>query len=219
MDEKTFLKQYDSSKYEKPSVTADLVILSVEDPVPENWESPADADLKVLLIKRGRHPFQGFYALPGGFANSGESLEEAAARELMEETGVTVPFLTQVGTYSRPGRDPRGWMITTAFRSFVPSGSIRPKAADDAREATWFSVCLSSEKEDKTEKPEETKSCEEKKLWRLSLIGGGKTLELVARESRIYGKYGTKQTVTLLESKDMAFDHGQILLEALLRKV
>ena len=51
------------------------------------------------------------------------------------------------------------------------------------------------------------------------MIGEGKTLELVARESRIYGKYGTKQTVTLLESKDLAFDHGQILLEALLRKV
>ena len=215
MDEKTFLKQYDSSKYEKPSVTADLVIFSVRGSVREAWENPQKAELKALLIQRGRHPFQGFLALPGGFANSKESLEEAAARELKEETGVEAPYLEPVGTYSRPGRDPRGWVITTAFRSFLPEGSVEPKAADDARKAGWFLAKLSLEKEDKRETSAETRV---EKLWKLTLIKEEEQTEILTRERFFIGEGGRSRELTLLDNGKMAFDHGLILTEAMLKK-
>lgn len=230
MDEKTFLKKYDSSKYEKPSVTADLVIFSVEGDIAAAQKRPWQAAqacasqgtlaesvprMQVLLIKRGKHPFQGFWAFPGGFANSGESLEEAAARELKEETGAVVPCLEQVGTFSTPGRDPRGWMITAAFRAFVQAGSVKPAAADDAREAVWFSLSLSLEREDKTEAAAETKT---EKDWKLLLIREEVQLTVRYRERLFAGPYGRKRETVLLENGGLAFDHGQILMEALLQK-
>ena len=215
MDEKTFLKNYDSSKYEKPSVTADLVIFSTKGSLSEAWEYPEKANLKVLLIKRGRHPFQGRLALPGGFANSGESLEEAARRELKEETGVEVSGLEQIGTFSRPGRDPRGWMITTAFRSFVSEDMVKPKAGDDAREAGWFAVKLTLEKEERPEEKEEEILA---RTWSLELEKEGFQTRIKAKEIRRKGTYGKIRRLEMMETGDLAFDHGEILLEGLLKK-
>ncbi|MFD7667767.1 NUDIX domain-containing protein [Streptomyces sp. NPDC059788] len=93
----------------------------------------------VLLIKRKWDPYAGCWALPGGHQDPGEASDVAAARELREETGVTVPAaaLRQVGRYDAPGRDPRGQYITHAFTATLPSPA-RPTAADDAVEARWW---------------------------------------------------------------------------------
>jgi 8-oxo-dGTP diphosphatase len=93
-------------------------------------------DLAILLIQRKGPPFKGAWALPGGFVNEDEGLERAAARELMEETGITGVPLEQLGAFGEPGRDPRGHVVTVAFYSFVVADT-QPVAAGDAAAAAW----------------------------------------------------------------------------------
>ena len=94
-----------------------------------------DAKGRVLLIRRGNPPFKGKYALPGGFVDIGETVEDACRRELMEETGVKVGRLTLLGVYSDPKRDPRGHTCSVAFLARVRSAV--PRAGDDAAAAEW----------------------------------------------------------------------------------
>lgn len=130
LTESEYLKNYNPDKWKKPSVTADICIITDE------------AERKILLIRRGNHPFLGKWALPGGFSEEGERIEETAARELMEETSISMDAksLDLVGVYSKPGRDPRGWTITAAYRAVVDPAKVRPIAADDADDAKWFTI-------------------------------------------------------------------------------
>src|SRR5690242_20140829 len=96
--------------YPRPAVTVDIVVLQ--------WQQD---QLCVLLIQRGKDPFAGRWALPGGFVDIDEPLEDAAGRELREETGVTDVSLREVGTASKPGRDPRGRTISVVYRAIVPT--------------------------------------------------------------------------------------------------
>ena len=96
---------YDAGKFPSFAVTVDIVILTM-----------ADGVLHVLLVRRGDEPFKGMWAIPGGFKRPDETLDEAARRELSEETGVDVPsLLTQFGAYGDPGRDPRMNVVTVAY--------------------------------------------------------------------------------------------------------
>lgn len=95
--------------------------------------------LHVLLIRRGVKPFEGKYAIPGGFVLENESLEQAAARELREETGVAEVFLEQLYTFGDTGRDPRGRVVTVAYYALVPDAA-EVRGGSDAREAGWFPV-------------------------------------------------------------------------------
>lgn len=98
----------------------------------------ADKD-KVLLVKRGNDPFQGKWALPGGFLKDEEPLVKGAARELQEETGLKMDKLQQLKAFGGPGRDPRGRIISIAFFGEVTSEE-KVKGADDAAEADWFDL-------------------------------------------------------------------------------
>ena len=95
--------------------------------------------LHVLLIERGWDPFKGLLALPGGHVDAGEETEDAAHRELFEETGLRVGPLIQVGAFTHPGRDPRGRYVTVAFAGRMPH-RIEPTAGDDAASARWVLV-------------------------------------------------------------------------------
>ena len=94
-----------------------------------------DREGRLLLIKRKGPPFKGHYALPGGFVEHGETVEEAARRELREETGIAARSQQLVGIYSQPGRDPRGHVVSIAF--LMKTRSATPKAADDAAAAEF----------------------------------------------------------------------------------
>lgn len=112
--------------YPRPAVTVDCVILRM-----------IRNERNILLIKRDREPFKGCWALPGGFIEMNETLEESAARELQEETGLHGIGLHQSGAYGDPLRDPRGRTITIAYYGFDNSNQ-EPKAGDDANEVKWF---------------------------------------------------------------------------------
>lgn len=128
LTEAEFLNRYAKKTYPKPSLTADIVVFAMD-----------KQGLNVLLVKRSGHPYIHQWALPGGFAMPAESLEAAAARELQEETGLTGLPMQLVGVYSQPGRDPRGWVVSAAYRAVAPAGFV-PRAGDDAGDARWFRV-------------------------------------------------------------------------------
>ena len=136
LTEEEFLAQYDADRYPKPSLTADILV----------FRRTREADVfDLLLIRRKGHPYIGCWALPGGFAECGETIEQTAARELEEETGVTGLPMQLVGVYSRPGRDPRGWTVSAAYMALIGVGSIRPEAGDDAAEVCWAQVKIGGE--------------------------------------------------------------------------
>ncbi len=96
---------------------------------------------QILLIKRANNPYQGKYALPGGFVNINEDLESAAARELTEETGLKQINLLQIYTFSAPNRDPRGRVISTAFGAVLDNeGEFSLQPGSDASQAVWVDL-------------------------------------------------------------------------------
>lgn len=115
-------------QYARPALAVDCVVFGL------------DEDLQVLLIQRDIPPFQGRWALPGGFVRMDETLDEAARRELQEETGLTRVYLEQLYTFSGIDRDPRERVVSVAYYALVKLSDHRVKAATDAREAAWFSV-------------------------------------------------------------------------------
>jgi len=119
---------YTPTNAERPAVTVDVVIFSLR-----------DSDLKVLLIRRAAPPFKGKWAIPGGYVHPDEALDEAAQRELEEETGLPDVYLEQLYTFGAPKRDPRGRVITVAYFALV-SDDVTLRAGDDAAEAAWHSV-------------------------------------------------------------------------------
>ncbi|HEX8087366.1 MAG TPA: NUDIX hydrolase [Blastocatellia bacterium] len=115
-------------EHPRPAMTVDIVLFCRE-----------AERIKVLLIKRGRDPFKGRWAFPGGFVDENESLEDAAARELHEETGLENVPLRQVGAFGDPGRDPRGHTVSVVFAALLETRA-EAKAGDDAEDAAWHAV-------------------------------------------------------------------------------
>ena len=116
-------------EYPRGALTVDCVVFGVD-----------DEELKVMLIQRGQAPFEGKWALPGGFVHVDETLEEAARRELDEETGLHKVFLEQLYTFGGVHRDPRERVVSVAYYALVKLTDHRVHAATDARDAAWFGV-------------------------------------------------------------------------------
>lgn len=116
-------------EFPHPAVTVDVVIFTVR-----------EKKLKLLLVKRAGEPYQGKWALPGGFVRLDEDLDAAARRELEEETGVSGVYLEQLYTFGRVDRDPRERVITVAYYALIPSDKLELKAATDAEAVGWFGM-------------------------------------------------------------------------------
>ena len=194
-----YVKAYDDSKFEKPSVTADIVIFEMFDSEENNYRKISEKKLKVLLIQRGMEPFKDCYALPGGFVRPGENICEAAERELQEETNLSCNFLEQFGTYSNPDRDPRRWVITNGFMALISSNHEKIKAGDDASAAKWFDVSF---KEVDGE-------------WLLRLTHEEDVI--CARLKETTSQWDIKRKFKTIESDDIAFDHQLIIADAIMQ--
>ena len=202
LTEQEFLERYRPGDYTRPSVACDMVIFTVMDADAGNYRRLPEKELRVLLIERGGHPFLGCWALPGGFVRPAETVGQAAARELREETGVENVYLEQLGVFSDPGRDPRTWVMSCAHMALIDSGQVRLQAGDDAQNAAWFLVSCAPQQE----KPAR---------FTLKLTSGDTTLCAVV-ECRMTTSAGAEE-YTIIENDGLAFDHAKIIVCALER--
>lgn len=182
LTEREFLSAYDVTKYFRPSVTVDAVLFC-----------PRAHGGKILLIKRGGHPFIGKWAFPGGFVEAEEPCEVAAPRELAEETGIQNVPLAQLVTASKPDRDPRWRNITVVFYALIES-VISAKGSDDAAEARWFDVSAIAEGDKVT----------------VRFVGGDEIFDstLIIKRDTL-GRVDLNNSV-ITEPGGMAFDHAAI---------
>ena len=130
MTEEEYLAQYKPSDYERPSVTVDMLIFTIT----------RNQRLAMILIKRGGHPERGKWAIPGGFVGMDESLEDAAARELKEETDLDHIYLEQLYTFGDVHRDKRTRVISVAYMALVPADTLQYTPGDDAQDACMFEI-------------------------------------------------------------------------------
>src|SRR5215207_11226982 len=122
-------ESYDPTQYDRPSVTVDVVIFTLQ-----------NSELHVLLVKRKNWPFEGRWAIPGGFINMDESLEQAARRELEEETGVRDIYLEQLYTFGSPRRDPRMRVISVAYFAIIRADQQTLRASEESTDVRWYPV-------------------------------------------------------------------------------
>ena len=190
LTEKEFLAAYRPGNWPRPSCTADLAII----------HEAEDRAREILLIKRGGHPSIGKWALPGGFVNPDETVEHAAERELCEETGVSGLRPTLICESSAPGRDPRGWTITSLFGAVVRTRPVT-RAGDDARDARWFGIEY------------ETGDTS----VRFTLTNGDIRMSFTASYEIVDSGFGVSYVITGVDGDGLAFDHAKLIAEAFLR--
>lgn len=212
LTETEFLAQYRPKDYERPSVATDMVIFTVTATEEINYRKLPQKELRVLLIKRGGHPYLGYWALPGGFVRPNETISQAAVRELREETGVENVYLEQLAVFSEPKRDPRTWVMSCAHMALIDSTDIFVKGGDDADSAAWFCVSYQLIKEER----EILKSGFIQK-WRyeLKLTAEKEVLCAVVEHSRTVTDTDWSEEYTLIENNGIAFDHGKIIAYAM----
>ncbi len=208
MNEEEFLKQYNISAYEQPSLTVDLLLMTISEKEVESYRKLPAKSLKVLLIKRKEHPFIGKWALPGGFIRIDEDIETAAYRELQEETNVENVYLEQLYTYGNVGRDPRGRIVSTSYMSLVNVDEIKIKAGTDAVDARWFEVQYNLTKEERviTEN-----GFVDDKYIDITLHNAEVTLNTTIKVSRIVAGKHVSYKRMIISNDDLSFDHALII--------
>ncbi|CAI8904944.1 8-oxo-dGTP diphosphatase [Brevibacillus sp. IT-7CA2] len=212
--EQEYLEAYDVSQFERPSVTVDMLVFTVMDELEENYRKLSPKSLKILLVKRGEHPYIGQWALPGGFVTPGESLEEAARRELRTETNVDDIYLEQLYTWGDAGRDPRTWVISTSYMALVDSSSLQLQAGDDADEAEWYRI------EDRWVKETKTATIDgsiTEKWLELRLVHESEELSATIKITKTVTGRTVRETREIVETNNIAFDHAKIIQYALER--
>ena len=188
-----FLEAYDPYRYKTPSCTTDAVVFS----------------LKILLVKRSNHPTIGFWALPGGFIDLKENLDDTARRELMEETGVEDLALEQIGAYGDYDRDPRARVITTAYMALVDERDVQVKAGDDAADAVWCQISIETVEEI-------SRDTDITRRYLLHFVNQEKELDTTAKVLHILRKGLIREEKFMVEKKGMiAADHAAIIAQAL----
>ncbi|KZE50426.1 ADP-ribose pyrophosphatase [Brevibacillus parabrevis] len=212
--EQEYLRTYDASQFERPSVTVDMLVFTVVDEQEENYRKLSPKSLQILLVKRGEHPFLGQWALPGGFVSPRESLEDAAKRELFTETNIQNIYLEQLYTWGDVGRDPRTRVISTSYMALVDSSALSLQAGDDADEAEWFRL------EDKWLK--ETKTATEngtvtEKWLELRLVNAKEELSATIKITKTIANRIVQERREIVDAGKIAFDHAKLIQYALER--
>ncbi|USG67417.1 NUDIX hydrolase [Brevibacillus ruminantium] len=214
LTEQQFLDEYDVNRYVRPSVSVDMLLFTVTDEERDNYRKLSDKALKILLIKRGVHPYQGEWALPGGFVSADESIDEAAIRVLKKETNVSEVYLEQLYTWGDIGRDPRARVISCSYMALIDCELYHIQAGEDAADAKWFHVQDQwiQKKTTVTEKGWVIEKWVELRIWNDEESATAKL-----KITKTVENGHSREQQEILESHNLAFDHAKMILYALER--
>ncbi len=189
---------YDITKYDRPSVAADIVVFTTRRNEVESYRHLSEQKLSVLLVKRNEEPYDGVMSLPGGFCCREETIEETAGRKLKEKTGISNLPLSLLCNLSKYGRDPRGWIISCCYWTLIEYNRSKIENIAD-----WYDVDL---------------TCKEDGLYTLVLTNdNGEVLksDVYIKDSREL--YNQSSESEILENGGLAFDHAEIIVRAVLQ--
>lgn len=193
--EKEFLKNYDSSIFEKLSLTTDILVFSVSDEKTKNYRKLAKKHFSILLVKRKDYPFKNKWCLPGGFVGIDESIDEATVRVLAKEINLHNIYMEQLYTFSDVNRDPRMRIVSTAYIALVDKNKLKDKLKENA---SWFNILIS----------------ENKKNINIKLDNGKENINLTFDSNVIDNN---KQENIVKKDNKLAFDHEFVLATGIFR--
>ncbi len=194
--EEEFLKDYDSSIFEKLSMTVDILVLSVSNEDVNNYRKTDKKKMSILLVKRKQYPFKDKWCLPGGFIGINENLDDAPIRVLKNETNVDNIYLEQLYTFGDVNRDPRMRIVSSAYMALIDKNRLNEKLSEDA---SWFDVISLNEKND---------------LVDVILSNGKESINFTIKKELKDKTTGRYKFVELKNDK-IAFDHTLVILTGL----
>lgn len=198
MSEEEFLKDYDSSIFEKLSMTADILLVSVSDQEQSNYRKTSKKMMSILLCKRADYPFKGKWCLPGGFMDvKGETLEDCAKRVLKRETNLEDIYLEQLYTFDAIDRDPRMRIVSCSYVALVDKNQLTQKVEN----ASWFDVTLLEEKDDVVD----------------ITLDNGEEIITFGINKVLKDKTTDRYQFSIVNNEKLAFDHPIVILSGLER--
>ena len=213
MTEEEFLKNYDSNKFFKHSVTLDSILFTIRDVETTNYRKLPEKKLQVLLVKRAEHPYVGKWSLPGTFVRKDERFEEAVQRSLKAKTNMQDIYLEQLYSWGEPSRDPRTRIISTSYMGLVDSERINIKSGGTTQDASWFTISLNMINEKMTENKHGYKKEEE-----IEIVLESQT-EIIKNKVNVVKEIvnGNQIIYTQILESELAFDHAKMLIYAIER--
>lgn len=195
--EEEFLRDYDSSKFDKLSMTTDILILSVSDENTGNYRKLTEKKFSVLLVKRENYPFKDKWCLPGGFIKIDEDLEDAARRVLKDETNLDNIYIEQLFTYGAPDRDPRMRIVSTTYMSLIDKNRLDTSIT---KNASWFNINYE----------------EDNKSIYVTLNNDNEEIKFVIK--KVLRDKSTDRYDYIIDKNDkLAFDHARVIVAGISR--
>lgn len=195
--EEEFLKDYDSSVFEKLSMTTDILIMSVSNEDTGNYRKLSEKKFSILLVKRDNYPFKDKWCLPGGFLGIDETLDEAAKRVLKTETNLKDIYIEQLYTFSGIKRDPRMRVISTSYMALVDKNRLMDKLSANA---SWFNVFM----------------LEDEKSYNVTLDNGIEEIKFVVGK-KLRNKTTDRYDFNIIKNDKLAFDHPLVIVSGIER--
>lgn len=196
-NEEEFLKDYDPNKFDRLSLTTDILIFSVSDGVQENYRKLNRKYFSVLLVKRDNYPFKDKWCLPGGFVKIDEDIEDAAKRILKEEANISDIYIEQLYTYGNPKRDPRTRVISTSYMALIDKNKLK---YDISKNASWFNVMV----------------LEDEKFIDVTLDNGNETIKYKIKKT-LKEKTTDRFKYEVVQNDKLAFDHALVITSGISR--
>lgn len=195
--EEAFLKDYDSSVFEKLSMTTDILIMSVSNEDTGNYRKLSEKKFSILLVKRDNYPFKDKWCLPGGFVGIDETLDEAAKRVLKTETNLKDIYIEQLYTFSGIKRDPRMRVISTSYMALVDKNRLMDKLSANV---SWFNVFM----------------LEDEKSYNVTLDNGIEEIKFVVGK-KLRNKTTDRYDFNIIKNDKLAFDHPLVIVSGIER--